>query len=120
MNGTVDDEKKKELIEVIKKVKFQPYKHFTGIEWWNKTANVPYPVRHHVEFSMLRYAPHVDSTQDLEMPSYKPYTSLAEDKDLLGKQYPVAFENLREMDGCICYEVNSGVTYTGMTYSLKH
>lgn len=120
MNGTVDDKQKKELIEVIKEVKFQPYKQFTGIEWWNKAANVPYPVRYHVEFSMLRYAPHLDSTQDLERLSYKPYTSLAEDKDLLGKQYPVTFDNLREMDGCICYEVNSGVTNTGMNYSLKH
>jgi hypothetical protein len=120
MNGTVDAKKKKELIEIIKEVKFQPYKHFTGIEWWNKAANVPYPVRYHVEFAMLRYAPHIDSSQHPEELSYSPYTLLTEDKDPLGKQYPVAFANLREMDGCICYEVNSGATNTGMAYSLKH
>ncbi len=120
MNGTVDDKKKKELIEVIKEVKFQPHKQFTGIEWWNKAANVPYPVRYHVEFSMLKYALYDDSSQELEKLNLKPYTLLVEDVDSLGKHYPVTFGNLREMDGCICYEVNSGVTNTGMTYSLKH
>jgi hypothetical protein len=40
------------------------------------------------------------------------------DNDTLGKQYPISFHNLREMRGCICYDVNSGSTDTGMTDSL--
>jgi hypothetical protein len=28
---------------------------FTGIEWWNKIGNFPYPIRYHVEVSQLMY-----------------------------------------------------------------
>jgi hypothetical protein len=116
LDGAVNDPKKK---EVIKEVKFQPYKHFTGIEWWNRSGeNVPFPVRYRVQFSMLRYAPSLDSPPNSEKLGYKPYTRLSVDKDTLGKQYPIIFDNLREMDGCICYDVNSGSTSTGITFSL--
>jgi hypothetical protein len=118
MDGNVNNDTKNELVRVIREVKFEPYKHFTGIEWWNKVGNVPYPVRYQVQFSMLRYAEATVSSPDIGKINYKPYTLLTEDKDSLGKPYPVGFENLREMDGCICYEVNSGMTNTGMTFKL--
>jgi hypothetical protein len=116
MNGKSDQ--KQELIEVINGVNFQPYKHFTGIEWWNKAGNVPFPVRYHVQVSMLRYAQAFDSSPDLEKLNYKPYTSLAPDNDTLGNQYPILFQNLQKMDGCICYDVKLGTTNTGMTFTL--
>jgi hypothetical protein len=118
MNGSVSDQKKMDLIKVMNDVKFESYKHFTGVEWWNNVDNVPYPVRYHVQFSMLRYAQSHDSSPELEKLSYKPYTSLAGDTDSLGKQYPISFHDLREMDGCICYDIASGKTNTGMEYSL--
>ena len=30
---------------------FEGQNHFTGIEWWNKIDNFPYPMRYHVEIS---------------------------------------------------------------------
>lgn len=118
MDGSVNDDTKNELVRTIREVKFEPYKHFTGIEWWNKVENVPYPVRYQVQFSMLRYAESTVPSPNTGKINHKPYTVLSEDKDSLGKPYPVAFENLREMDGCICYEVNSGMTNTGITFTL--
>jgi hypothetical protein len=120
-DGKNDEERelaKKYLIKVLNEVKFEPYKHFTGIEWWNKSDTVPFPARYQVQYSMLRYAGSYDSSTDLKKLNYKPYTSLTPDHDPLGKQYPLSFYNLREMEGCICYDVNSGTTNTGMTYTL--
>ncbi len=114
MNGSVNEEMKNYLTKVFNDVKFEPFKHFTGIEWWNRVDNLPYPVRYHVQFSMLRYA----QSHDSENLSYKPYTSLSPDIDPLGRQYPISFHGLRNMDGCLCYEVSLGTTNTGMQYHL--
>ena len=99
-------------MKVINGVKFEPYKHFTGIEGWNKINTVPYPIRYKVRFSMIRYALSKDSSAGPKELDYKPYTSLTPDTDPLGKKYPISFENPRIMDGCICYDVNSGATNT--------
>ena len=121
-SGENEDERKlaKEyLIKVLNEVKFEPYKHFTGIEWWNRSDTVPFPARYQVQFSMLSYTNDDLSRQgDPKNVNYIPYTSLMPDNDTLGKQYPISFQNLREMRGCICYDVMSGSTNTGMTYSL--
>lgn len=115
---------KKYLIKVLDNVKFEPCKHFTGIEWRNHSDKVsgPFPVRYQAQFSMLSYTTQYYNLSVGENPkidvNYTPYRSLGSDTDLLGKQYPIAFQNLREMGGCICYDVNSGSTKTGMTYSL--
>jgi hypothetical protein len=110
---------KKYLIKVLNEVKFEPYKHFTGIEWWNKSDTVPFPARYQVQFSMLSYTTQYrELSGDPKNVNYTPYTSLMPDTDTLGKQYPILFQNLREMGGCICYDVTSGSTNTGMTYSL--
>ena len=118
MNGSVSDQEKIGLITVIKEIKFEPYKHFTGIEWWNKTENEPYPIRYQVRSSMLRYAQSDKSSDDLTRLNYKPYRSLTPDVDSLGKKYPISFQNLTEMDRCICYDVNLGTTNHGMTYRI--
>jgi hypothetical protein len=34
---------------------FEGQNQFTGIEWWNKIGNFPYPIRYHVEISQLMY-----------------------------------------------------------------
>jgi hypothetical protein len=34
---------------------FEGQNHFTGIEWWNKIGNFPYPMRYRVEISQLMY-----------------------------------------------------------------
>jgi hypothetical protein len=34
---------------------FQGSNQFTGIEWWNKDGNSPFPIRYEIEFSNLRY-----------------------------------------------------------------
>jgi len=117
MNGTVNEQQRQALIKAINEVKFEPYKHFTGIEWWNRVNTVPYPVRYQIQLSMLRYAPY-DSSADSEEINYKPYTSLKPDTDRQGKQYPISFQNPRVMDGCICYDISSGTINSGMTYSL--
>lgn len=126
-NGKNEEERKLAkdyLIKVLNEVKFEPYKHFTGIEWWNKSDRVPapFPARYQVQFSMLSYTNQYYDLSSKEDPknnvNYIPYTSLMPDADTLGKQYPISFQNLREMQGCICYDVNSGFTNTGMTYNL--
>lgn len=117
MDGSVDDQKKSDLVTLIKNMKYEPYKHFTGIEWWDHANEppVPFPIRYQVQNSMLRYS---QSDADLKNPNYKPYRSLTTDIDSLHKKYPITFHNLREMNGCICYDVKPGMTNNGMTYSL--
>jgi hypothetical protein len=117
MNGRVTEEVRQALIKVIKEVKFEPYDHFTGIEWWNIVGTVPFPIRYQTQFSMLRYAQY-KSSADLKEINYKPYTSLMPDTEVQANQYPISFQNPRAVDGCICYDVSSGATNTGMTYSL--
>ena len=34
---------------------FEAQNHFTGIEWWNKIGNFPYPIRYHAEISQLMF-----------------------------------------------------------------
>src|ERR1051325_4417959 len=48
--------------------------HFTGIEWWNKTGNFPYPIRYHVEISQLMYGLS-DNPSDSESMIYCPYNA---------------------------------------------
>jgi hypothetical protein len=112
---------KEYLVKVLNQVKFESYKHFTGIEWWNKSNTVPFPARYQVQFSMLSYTnqhPDLSGKGDPKNVNYVPYRTLMPDTDTLRKQYPISFQSLREMRGCICYDVNSGSTNTGMTYSL--
>src|SRR6187200_3558223 len=43
------------LLKIGEEFVFEGQNHFTGIEWWNKIGNFPYPMRYHVEISQLTY-----------------------------------------------------------------
>jgi hypothetical protein len=89
--------------------------HFTGIEWWNKTGNFPYPIRYHVEISQLMYGLS-DNPSDSESMIYGPYNALIPNSEGSNIQYPISFHNLRIESTCICYGVKSGNCKDGMKY----
>jgi len=97
---------------------FEGLNHFTGIEWWNKMGNFPYPTRYLVEISQLEYGL-ADDPSDLESITYRPYNALIPNNEGLDKQYPISFDNVRikKDDGRICYNVGSGRCNTGLTYN---
>jgi hypothetical protein len=88
---------------------------FTGIEWWNKTGNFPYPIRYHVEISQLMYGLS-DNPSDPESIVYIPYNTLVPNSEGSDIQYPISFHNLRIESGCICYGVRSGSCRNGIKY----
>jgi hypothetical protein len=88
---------------------------FTGIEWWNKTGNFPYPIRYSVEVSQLMYGLS-DNPSDSESMIYGPYNTLMPNTEGSNTQYPISFHNLRIESGCICYGVKSGNCKNGMKY----
>jgi hypothetical protein len=54
---------------------FKAQNHFTGIEWWNRSGNIPYPIRYHVEISQLMYGLS-DNPSDPESIVYRQYNAL--------------------------------------------
>jgi hypothetical protein len=88
---------------------------FTGVEWWNKTGNFPYPIRYRVEISQLMYGLS-DNPSDPESIVYRPYITLIPNSEGSSIQYPVSFHNPRIESGCICYDVKSGNCKSGMKY----
>jgi hypothetical protein len=97
---------------------FEGQNHFTGIEWWNKIGNFPYPIRYHVEISQLMYGIG-DNPSDSESIIFRPYTTLMPNSEGSSKQYPISFHNTRIEDGCICYDIKSGSCKSGMKYLSK-
>ncbi len=95
---------------------FEGLNHFTGIEWWNKTGNFPYPIRYKVEISQLLYGLN-DNPSDPESISYFPYNQLMPNKEGSTKEYPISFYNIETKDGCVCFKIDSGSCETGMKYS---
>lgn len=89
--------------------------HFTGVEWWNKIGNFPYPLRYIVEISQLLFglADHIDS----ESITYLPHNALIPNNDGSGTKYPISFQNIRINDECICYTVQPGNCHTGIRYN---
>jgi hypothetical protein len=98
---------------------FEGQNHFTGIEWWNKIGNFPYPIRYHVEVSQLMYGMSDNNPSDSESIIYGPYGTLIPNSQGSNIQYPISFQNTRTEDGCICYNVKSGSCKTGMKYLSK-
>jgi len=94
---------------------FEASNLFTGIEWWNKIGNFPYPIRYHVEISQLMYGLS-DNPSDPESITYGPYNALVPNNEGSNTQYPISFHNPRIESGCICYEVKSGNSKSGMKY----
>jgi hypothetical protein len=97
---------------------FEGENHFTGIEWWNKIGNFPYPIRYHAEISQLMYGIG-DNPSDSESIVYGPYNTLMPNSEGSGKQYPISFHNTRIEDGCICYNIKSGSCKSGMRYEIS-
>jgi hypothetical protein len=99
---------------------FQGSSQFTGIEWWNKAGNSPFPIRYEIEFSNLRYAQAtaVDSDgKNIERVTFRPYDALVPNKDGNAKEYPVSFGSADiKDDGCIHYTVTTGSCKTGLAF----
>ncbi len=94
---------------------FEASNLFTGIEWWNKIGNFPYPIRYEVEVSQLMYGLS-DNPSDPESIIYCPINTLIPNSEGSSVQYPVFFHNPRVESDCICYGVKSGNCKTGMGY----
>jgi len=105
-----------------KNMSFQGLNQFTGIEWWNKDGNSPFPIRYEIEFSNLRYAqepvevPEFDKEKNIEGVIFKTYDALVPNKDGYAKEYPVSFDRANIKDGCICYTVTNGSCRTGLRF----
>ena len=89
--------------------------HFTGIEWWNKIGNFPYPTRYMVEISLLMFG--LGDRIDSESITYLPHNALIPNNDGSGTKYPISFQSIRINDDCICYTVQPGNCYTGIRYN---
>ena len=94
---------------------FEASNLFTGIEWWNKIGDFPYPIRYHVEVSQLMCGIS-DNPSDFESIVYAPFNTLIPNSEGTNMQYPISFHNLRMESGCICYGVKSGNCKNGMQY----
>jgi hypothetical protein len=94
---------------------FEGQNLFTGIEWWNKIGNFPYPIRYHVEISQLMYGLS-DNPSDHESIVYIPYNTLVPNSEGSNIRYPISFHNPRIESGCMCYGVKSGNCKNGIKY----
>jgi hypothetical protein len=92
---------------------------FSGIEWWNKIDNMPYPIRFSIEISSLMYG-YNDNPNDSESIIFFPVKSLTSNKDgnfnntFSAARYPVRFINYGVKNGCICYRVEQGFCIDGL------
>ncbi|MGI0047097.1 MAG: hypothetical protein ACREBB_07925 [Nitrosotalea sp.] len=74
---------------------FSISKHFTGLEWHNRTGNSPYQIRYEVEVSNLAYGIN-DDPYDPQSVAYYPYNQLMPDGGGgLVKDYPVSFPDFK-------------------------
>lgn len=103
-------------ISNIKEIEFGGADHLTGLEWHNRSYDGPYPIRYQVDISMLQYG--IQDSADPMRVLYNPYTSLISDKDVRDKSYPVAFQEIKLMNNCICYTIDSGNSQDGMSCNL--
>ena len=94
---------------------FEASNLFTGIEWWNKIGNFPYPIRYNVEVSQLMFGLS-DNPSDSESIVYRPFNALIPNSEGTNMPYPISFNNPRIESDCICYDVRSGNCRTGMRY----
>jgi hypothetical protein len=95
---------------------------FTGIEWWNKDGNSPFPIRYEIEFSNLRYVQESDEVlgfdkeKNIKRMIFKAYDALVSDKDSYAREYPISFGCANIKDGCICYTVTNGSCRAGLHF----
>lgn len=92
-------------------------RQFTGIEWWNKIKNSPYPIKYEVEISQLLFGLN-DNSSDEYSTTFYPYSALLPNADGSRTSYPVSMQNLKiKDDGCISYHITSGRCSSGMQYN---
>ena len=101
--------------EKLSSFTFEASNLFTGIEWWNKIGNFPYPIRYHVEASQLMYGIQ-DNPSDSESLVYEPFNTLIPNSEGTNMQYPISFHNPRIESGCLCYNIMDGNCKSGMQY----
>lgn len=87
--------------------------HFTGVEWWNKVGNSPFPTRFKIEVSSLKFGQH-NSAQI----NYRPYNALLPNKDKYAVQYPISFGRPSLKNDCICYTIMHGNCNTGLKFVI--
>jgi hypothetical protein len=96
-------------------ISFEGADHFTGLEWHNKKENSPFAIPYHARVSLLQHGI-LASADKSKHPAYIAYKSIQSDKDDSAKKYPVSFENINVIKGCISYSVKSGSSINGMEY----
>ncbi|MGA7370973.1 MAG: hypothetical protein WBX01_17780 [Nitrososphaeraceae archaeon] len=95
---------------------FRGSRQFTGIEWWNKMKNSPYPIKYEVEISQLLFGL-TDNSSDEYLTTFYPYSALLPNDDGSRASYPVSIQNLKiKDDGCISYHITSGRCIRGIRY----
>jgi hypothetical protein len=101
----------------LKDLNFEGSDHFTGLEWHNRSGNEPFPIRYNTAISLLQYGRRLPQSQNI---SYTPYRALKENNDHLEKAYPVLFESINVIKGCIRYSINNGSPKpnSGMKFSF--
>lgn len=102
--------------EDLPRFDFQGSRQFTGLEWWNKVSNSPYPIRYEVEISQLLFGIK-DNSSDEYSSTFYPYNALFPNDDGSRTSYPVSMKNLKiKDDGCLSYHIASGKCDTGIRY----
>lgn len=95
---------------------FHGSRQFTGLEWWNKVSNSPYPIRYEVQISQLLFGLNNNSSDECSYTFY-PYIALLPNDDGSRTSYPVSMKNLKiRDDGCLSYRITSGGCRTGIRY----
>ena len=96
---------------------FRGSRQFTGIEWWNKMKNSPYPIKYEVEISQLLFGLSDNNSSDAYSTTFYPYNALLPNDDGSRISYPVSMQNLKiKDDGCISYHITSGRCSKGIRY----
>ena len=103
--------------EELSSFTFKSSNLFTGIEWWNKIGNFPYPIRYHIQVSQVMYGIS-DNPTDSESMVFGPFNTLIPNSEGMNMQYPISFHNPRMESGCICYNTKSGNCKYGMQYPI--
>ncbi len=83
---------------------FQFHQSFTGVEWWNRIAHSPYPIRYEIEISNLMYG-YNDDLDDPNSKVFFPISSIYENKDGTIHSYPAKLYDITRRNGCIYYLV---------------
>jgi hypothetical protein len=103
-------------VNKMEDIMFEGSDQFSGVEWHNKVNDEPFPIRYHTVNSLLQYG-NLQSNESKYI-TYRPYRSLIPDKDTSAAQYPITFENVKVIKGCICYNTKSGNSNNGLNFNF--